>query len=81
MAQQVAEAVRIGPANMPRLGQPDRRPRSADIVSYVTGRLQHPTNPGGAGLGGVGPGGRGLRRPADRRRRPRHHRFWIGERS
>ena len=24
-------------------------------MSYVTGRIQHPANPGGAGLGGVGP--------------------------
>jgi len=47
----------------------------------VTGRLQHPTNPGGAGLGGVGPvaegfvalliGVGGLALIC----------FWIGERS
>jgi ubiquinol-cytochrome c reductase cytochrome c subunit len=54
-AQQVAEAVRIGPANMPRFSGnlSDRQVR--DIVAYVTSYVQHPTNPGGAGLGGVGP--------------------------
>jgi len=50
-------------------------------VSYVTGRLQQPTNPGGFGLGGVGPvaegfvalliGVGGLALVC----------FWIGERS
>jgi len=27
----------------------------ADIVAYVTKDIQHPAQPGGAGLGGVGP--------------------------
>ena len=72
-AQQVAEAIRTGPANMPRFSGNLTDAQVRDIVSYVTGRLQHPTNPGGFALGGVGPGGRGLRRPAHRRRRPRPH--------
>ena len=72
-AQQVAEAIRTGPANMPRFSGNLTDQQVRDIVSYVTGRLQHPTNPGGFGLGGVGPGGRGLRRPADRRGWPRPH--------
>jgi ubiquinol-cytochrome c reductase cytochrome c subunit len=54
-AQQVAEAVRTGPANMPRFSGNLTDQQVADIVSYVTGRLQHPTNPGGFSLGGVGP--------------------------
>ena len=54
-AQQVAEAIRIGPANMPRFSGNLTDQQVADIVSYVTGRLQHPTNPGGVSLGGVGP--------------------------
>jgi ubiquinol-cytochrome c reductase cytochrome c subunit len=54
-AQQVVEAMRIGPANMPRFSGNLTDAQVADIVSYVTGRLQHPTNPGGFGLGGVGP--------------------------
>jgi ubiquinol-cytochrome c reductase cytochrome c subunit len=54
-AQQVAEAIRTGPANMPRFTGNLSDQQVADIVSYVTGRLQHPTNPGGFSLGGVGP--------------------------
>jgi len=79
--QQVAEAVRTGPANMPRFSGNLSDVQVRDIVSYVTGRLQHPTNPGGFSLGGVGPvaegfvalllGVGGLALVA----------FWIGERS
>jgi ubiquinol-cytochrome c reductase cytochrome c subunit len=54
-AQQVVEAIRTGPANMPRFSGNLTDRQVTDIVSYVTGRLQHPDNPGGAGLGGVGP--------------------------
>ena len=54
-AQQVVEAMRTGPANMPRFSGNLTDQQVADITSYVTGRLQHPDNPGGAGLGGVGP--------------------------
>ena len=72
-AQQVAEAVRTGPANMPRFSGNLTDAQVADITSYVTGRLQHPDNPGGFALGGVGPGGGGLRRPPHRRGRPRPH--------
>jgi ubiquinol-cytochrome c reductase cytochrome c subunit len=54
-AQQVAEAIRTGPANMPRFSGNLTDQQVADLVSYVTGRIQHPTNPGGFGLGGVGP--------------------------
>ena len=31
-----------------------------DVVAYVTERIQHPQNPGGAGLGGLGPVGEGF---------------------
>ncbi len=54
-AQQVVEAIRIGPANMPRFSGNLTDQQVADIVSYVTRRLQHGTNPGGFSLGGVGP--------------------------
>ncbi len=54
-AQQVVEAMRTGPANMPRFSGNLTDAQVADITSYVTGRLQHPTNPGGFSLGGVGP--------------------------
>jgi ubiquinol-cytochrome c reductase cytochrome c subunit len=79
--QQVAEAMRIGPANMPRFtGNLDDQ-QVRDVVAYVTERIQHPADPGGAGLGGVGPvaegfvalliGVGGLALIC----------FWIGERS
>ena len=80
-AQQVVEAMRTGPANMPRFSGNLTDTQVADIVSYVTGRIQHPDNPGGVGLGGVGPvaegfvalliGVGGLALVC----------FWIGERS
>jgi ubiquinol-cytochrome c reductase cytochrome c subunit len=80
-AQQVVEAIRTGPANMPRFSGNLTDQQVSDIVSYVTGRLQHPTNPGGFSLGGVGPvaegfvalliGVGGLALIC----------FWIGERS
>jgi len=52
---QVAEAIRTGPANMPVFSGNLSDSQVRDIVAYVTGHIQHPTNPGGAGLGGVGP--------------------------
>jgi ubiquinol-cytochrome c reductase cytochrome c subunit len=80
-AQQVAEAVRIGPANMPRFSGNLTDAQVADITAYVTEKLQHPQNPGGFALGGVGPvaegfvalliGVGGLALIC----------FWIGERS
>jgi ubiquinol-cytochrome c reductase cytochrome c subunit len=80
-AQQVAEAIRTGPANMPRFSGNLTDQQVADLVSYVTARIQHPDNPGGFGLGGVGPvaegfvalliGVGGLALIC----------FWIGERS
>jgi len=80
-AQQVAEAMRIGPANMPRFSGNLSDSQVRDVVAYVTRYVQHPANPGGAGLGGVGPvaegfialliGVGGLALIC----------FWIGERS
>jgi ubiquinol-cytochrome c reductase cytochrome c subunit len=80
-AQQVAEAIRIGPANMPRFSGNLSDSQVRDVVAYVTEKIQHPANPGGAGLGGVGPvaegfialllGVGGLALIC----------FWIGERS
>ena len=52
---QIAEAIRTGPGNMPRFGPGTLTDKDVnDIVRYVT-YLQHPANPGGAGLGHVGP--------------------------
>jgi len=80
-AQQVVEAMRTGPANMPRFSGNLSDAQVRDVVAYVTEKIQHPSNPGGAGLGGVGPvaegfialllGVGGLALIC----------FWIGERS
>jgi ubiquinol-cytochrome c reductase cytochrome c subunit len=79
--QQIAEAIRIGPANMPRFSGNLSDAQVRDLVAYVTQNIQHPVDPGGAGLGGVGPvaegfvalllGVGGLALIC----------FWIGERS
>jgi ubiquinol-cytochrome c reductase cytochrome c subunit len=53
--QQVAEAIRTGPANMPRFTGNLSDSQVRDVVAYVTKKIQHPSNPGGAALGGVGP--------------------------
>jgi ubiquinol-cytochrome c reductase cytochrome c subunit len=54
-AQQIVEAMRTGPANMPRFSGNLTDAQVRDITSYVTGRIQHPVNAGGFSLGGVGP--------------------------
>lgn len=54
-AFQVVEAVRTGPANMPRFTGNLSDQQVDDIVKYVTTEIQHPENPGGFGLGGLGP--------------------------
>jgi len=54
-SQQVAEAIRTGPGNMPRFTGNLSDAQVRDIVAYVTSKIQHPTNAGGFGLGGVGP--------------------------
>ena len=53
--QQVAEAIRTGPANMPRFTGNLTDAQVRDVVAYVTEYIQHPTNPGGNDLGGIGP--------------------------
>lgn len=54
-AFQVVEAIRTGPGNMPRFTGNLSDFQVADIVKYVTTEIQHPQNPGGFGLGGLGP--------------------------
>jgi ubiquinol-cytochrome c reductase cytochrome c subunit len=54
-ANQVVEAIRTGPGNMPRFTGNLSDYQVADIVKYVTTEIQHPQNPGGLGLGGLGP--------------------------
>jgi ubiquinol-cytochrome c reductase cytochrome c subunit len=54
-AQQVAEAIRTGPANMPRFTGNLSDAQVRDVVAYVTEKIQHASDPGGFALGGVGP--------------------------
>lgn len=55
-ATQTAEAIRTGPANMPRFNGGNLTDQQvADITRYVVEKIQHPSNPGGFGLGGIGP--------------------------
>ena len=54
-SRQVAEAVRTGPGNMPRFTGNLSDAQVRDVVAYVTEKVQHPTDTGGFGLGGVGP--------------------------
>jgi ubiquinol-cytochrome c reductase cytochrome c subunit len=52
---QIYEAVRIGPGQMPRFSPQQLSPAQVnDLVSYVR-YLHHASDPGGAGLGHVGP--------------------------
>jgi ubiquinol-cytochrome c reductase cytochrome c subunit len=54
-ARQAVEAIRTGPGNMPRFTGNLSDAQVRDIVAYVTEKIQHPSNGGGFGLGGVGP--------------------------
>ncbi len=55
-AQQVLEAIRTGPQNMPKFSAEQMSDQQAlDLAAFVTEDIQHPDNIGGIGLGGVGP--------------------------
>ncbi len=55
-ATQIAEAMRQGPGNMPPFAVTQiSNAQLANLADYVTRVIQHPQNPGGVGLGGVGP--------------------------
>ena len=46
---------------MPHFGPGDITNNEArDIAAYVHSVIQHPSNPGGVGLGGIGPVGEGF---------------------
>lgn len=55
-ATEIQEAVETGPSTMP-IFVPGAFTESQlrDVVAYVHNVIQHPSNPGGVGLGGVGP--------------------------
>ena len=57
---EVAEALRTGPANMPVFTGNLTDQQLRDVVDYVVRKIQHPQNPGGLGLGGLGPVGEGF---------------------
>jgi ubiquinol-cytochrome c reductase cytochrome c subunit len=58
---QIVEAIRSGPGNMPHFGPGNiTNSEARDIATYVHTVLQHPSDPGGFGLGGVGPVGEGF---------------------
>jgi ubiquinol-cytochrome c reductase cytochrome c subunit len=59
-ATQVVEAMRTGPANMPIFTGNLTDQQVRDVVAYVVRKIQHPQNPGGLGLGGIGPVGEGF---------------------
>ena len=44
--QQIVEAIRIGPANMPRFSGNLSDAQVRDVVAYVTQNIQHPVEPG-----------------------------------
>ena len=50
-----SKPIRTGPGNMPRFTGNLSDKQVDDIVKYVTTEIQHPNNPGGFGLGGLGP--------------------------
>jgi ubiquinol-cytochrome c reductase cytochrome c subunit len=58
---QIVEAIRSGPGNMPHFGPGNiTNTEARDIAAYVHGVIQHPSDPGGVGLGGIGPVGEGF---------------------
>jgi ubiquinol-cytochrome c reductase cytochrome c subunit len=58
---QTVEAIRSGPGNMPHFGPGNiTNTEARDIASYVHSVIQHPSDPGGVGLGGIGPVGEGF---------------------
>jgi ubiquinol-cytochrome c reductase cytochrome c subunit len=52
---QVAEAIRVGPGNMPKWSEQAITPTQADDIAAYVGYLHHPKDRGGFPLGHVGP--------------------------
>ena len=80
-AVQVTEAIRTGPGNMPRFTGNLTDSQVRDVVKYVTKYIQHPTNPGGLGLGGLGPVAEGFIGLALGVGLLALAGFWVGERQ
>jgi ubiquinol-cytochrome c reductase cytochrome c subunit len=80
-ATQVAEALRTGPGNMPVFTGNLTDAQLRDVVAYVTQKIEHPQNPGGLGLGGLGPVAEGFIGLALGVGLLALVGFWIGDRS
>jgi len=78
---QIASAIRIGPGNMPRFSGNLTDAQVRDVVAYVAEYIQHPSNPGGLALGGVGPVAEGFVALLFGVGVLALIGFWIGERS
>ncbi len=78
---QITEAIRTGPGNMPRFTGNLSDAQVRDIVKYVSLYIQHPTNPGGLGLGGLGPVAEGFIGLALGVGLLALAGFWVGERQ
>jgi ubiquinol-cytochrome c reductase cytochrome c subunit len=80
-ATQVAEALRTGPGDMPVFTGNLTDAQLRDVVAYVTEKIEHPQNPGGLGLGGIGPVAEGFIGLALGVGLLALVGFWIGDRS
>jgi ubiquinol-cytochrome c reductase cytochrome c subunit len=78
---QITEAIRTGPGNMPRFTGNLSDAQVRDIVKYVSLYIQHPRNPGGLGLGGLGPVAEGFIGLALGVGLLMLAGFWVGERQ
>ena len=78
---QVAEALRTGPANMPVFTGNLTDAQLRDVVAFVTHKIEHPQNPGGLGLGGLGPVAEGFVGLALGVGLLAIVAFWVGDRS
>jgi ubiquinol-cytochrome c reductase cytochrome c subunit len=80
-AVQVVEAIRTGPGNMPRFTGNLSDYQVNDIVKFVTTSIEHPNNPGGLGLGGLGPVAEGFVGLAIGVGGLALFAYWVGERE
>lgn len=80
-ATQIVEAIRTGPGNMPNFSGSLSDAQVRDIVQYVKSDIQAPQNPGGLGLGGLGPVAEGFVGLALGVGLLALAGFWVGERQ
>jgi len=78
---QIVEAIRTGPGNMPMFTGNLSDAQVRDIVAYVSGPISHPANNGGLGLGGLGPVAEGFIGLAIGVGVLALLGFWVGERN